>query len=308
MTNPRVRGPRRRYTTLEQSIEGDGGDVNIELGQGKDGQARGAITFGPDQQTAIKLLARADLSTFLHESGHFFVEVMADLASQPGASAQIQTDMQTLLAAAGHEGDLASWRAMDADGRRDVHETLARSFEAYVMEGKAPSAALRPVFARFRAWLLSVYTSLRSLNVTLTPEVRAVFNRMLASDAAIAEAQQQGHQRPLWLTPELAGMTPEQFEKVPRSDRRRLTARARAARPGAARRSAPRADRAVEGAEGVHRRDGHQRGACASRCIRRSPRCRRARSPTARRSSRAASRRRSSLIGRRSSTSSARTG
>ena len=45
----------------------------------------------------ITLGETADLSTFLHESGHFFLEVLADLASQPDAPAGIQADMAATL-------------------------------------------------------------------------------------------------------------------------------------------------------------------------------------------------------------------
>jgi hypothetical protein len=57
-------------------------------------QARG--TFSPSQML-ITLGESSDLSTFLHESGHFFLEVMADLASQPNAPAEVQDDMGKLL-------------------------------------------------------------------------------------------------------------------------------------------------------------------------------------------------------------------
>lgn len=39
-----------------------------------------------------------------------------------------------------------------------------------------------------RAWLVRVYRSLAGLDVELTPEVRAVFDRMLATDAAMNAA------------------------------------------------------------------------------------------------------------------------
>lgn len=65
-------------------------------------QARG--TFSPSQ-LAITLNENADLSTFLHESGHFFLEVMADLASQPNAPADVQADMAALLKWFGIKGN-----------------------------------------------------------------------------------------------------------------------------------------------------------------------------------------------------------
>lgn len=60
-------------------------------------------TFNP-RTLELVLSPNADLSTFFHESGHFFLEVMADLASQPGAPAQIVDDMNKILAWFGVKG------------------------------------------------------------------------------------------------------------------------------------------------------------------------------------------------------------
>ena len=38
-----------------------------------------------------------------------------------------------------------------------LHEFFARTFEGYLMEGKAPSPGLQSVFDSFRTWLKSIY-------------------------------------------------------------------------------------------------------------------------------------------------------
>lgn len=192
--------------------------------------ARGALNFGADITQApsvIALLEGADLSTFIHESGHFFLEVQADLAARiqgriadgdtvlPGEQ-QIVDDMNAVLAWFGITGSperspLTEWQAMSLDEKRAHHETFARGFERYAMEGVAPSQELAPLFQRFRAWLVSVYKTLAGLNVDLTDDVRAVMSRMLASDEAIQQAQDARNMGPLFQTPEQAGMTPEEY-------------------------------------------------------------------------------------------------
>jgi hypothetical protein len=147
--------------------------------------ARG--TFNPDTLT-IALLKAADLSTFLHESGHFSLEVLADMAVRADAPAGVRQDMQTLLDWFGVK-DLDTWRRMSLDQQRGHHEKFARGFEAYLFEGKAPSTHMQGVFQRFRAWLLNVYRSLRSLNVELNPDIRGVFDRMLATADQIREME-----------------------------------------------------------------------------------------------------------------------
>lgn len=183
-------------------------------------QARGS--FNP-ATLSISLLKKADLSTFLHETGHFFLEVQFDLAAQlekeaaafgvdtarPG-EAQILQDTRTLLDWFGVE-NLDQWHNLDFEQKRSYHEQFARGFEAYLFEGKSPSIEMRGMFQRFRAWLLHVYRDIKNLGVTLTPEVRGVFDRMVASNEQITLAEQARSMWPLFSSPEQAGMTAEQF-------------------------------------------------------------------------------------------------
>ena len=175
------------------------------------GQAR--ATFNP-ATLEISLLEKADLSSFLHETGHFFFEMQATLAAQPNAPAEIVADMQTLLDHVGYTGTAAEWLAQPLNARREAHETIAETFEQYLFEGKAPSAELQSVFRRFRSWLISVYRSLQQMLATnerasLNPEVAAVFDRMIATDEAIAAAQAVRQFEPLFRSAEDAGMEPE---------------------------------------------------------------------------------------------------
>lgn len=176
--------------------------------QGKD-EARGS--FNPDTNT-ITLLKRADLSTFLHESGHFFLEVMNKMALDPNAPEAIKADMQTTLDWLGVK-DLAEWNSHDLEWQREKHEQFARGFEAYLFEGKSPSAEMRQVFQRFRAWLLNVYRNLRNLDVELNDEVRAVFDRMLATSEQIKETELARSFEPMFKDAATAGMTAEEWQQ-----------------------------------------------------------------------------------------------
>jgi len=154
--------------------------------------------FGPDLQFTIKLFENADVSTFLHESAHLFLKIMTDLEARPEATASLKNDLAIIRTRYGPDGV-------------EQHEKFARAFEAYLLEGKAPSLALRTVFANFRKWLGRVYRTLNRLNADLTDDVRDVFDRMLASDAAIAEAQAAVTATPMFTTAESARMSQEEF-------------------------------------------------------------------------------------------------
>lgn len=176
---------------------------------------RGQITFGTDitrTPSVISLFEQANLSTFLHESGHFFLEVMADVAAR-GAQPQVMDDMDALLRWFGVP-DLGTWLAMTPDQQRPYHEQFARGFERYLLEGKAPARSLESLFATFRSWLVSVYRSLigsggadAALNVTISDEVRSVMDRMIASDEEIAEAQDARRYAPLFKSAAEMGAT-----------------------------------------------------------------------------------------------------
>lgn len=56
---------------------------------------RGNISFGTNHEVNINLFEKANLTTFLHESGHFFLELMKDLSSQEGAiESVVKTDSE----------------------------------------------------------------------------------------------------------------------------------------------------------------------------------------------------------------------
>lgn len=175
---------------------------------------RGQITFGEDitkDATRIALLEDADLTTFLHEIGHFQLEVLSHVAAQPDAPAEVRADMDVLLRWFGVP-DMPTWQAMTFEQRRAAHEQFARGFEAYLFEGNAPTPELTSLFGRLRAWLLHIYRSLAALNVELTDEVRGVMGRMLATNEQIEQAEAVRSMAPL-LQEAPAGVDPETWAR-----------------------------------------------------------------------------------------------
>lgn len=169
---------------------------------------RGGIASG---ETIINLFENADLSTVIHEAGHFFLEAMNDLASQPGAPQQLRDDMDAVRKFIGAE----EGKAIETE----AHETFARALEAYFLEGKAPSLALGDVFARAKAWLLRIYRGISGLNVKMNAEIREVFDRMLATDAEIDAARAEASADPLFRE-KPAGMSDADWATYQRMARR----------------------------------------------------------------------------------------
>jgi len=172
---------------------------------GKRADKRGSIQF-MDTGTVINLFQQANLSTFLHESGHLFLEVNKQVAEAATAPDAVKADWRTILDFIGaNEGQPIE---------RESHEKFAKAFETYLSEGKAPSVELQGVFERFKGWLLGVYRgAARLIGLPAIPaEIRAVFDRMLATDAEIAQVQQDPSYTAMFKEAADAGMTDQQWQ------------------------------------------------------------------------------------------------
>jgi len=197
----------------------DDSKVSIKSYEQRKDKRRGSITFGRQngqRQTDIRLFEHTDLSTVLHESGHLYLEMLVDLAGRDGAPQDIKDDLATAMA----------WMGVTDPAKItvDQHEQWARGFEAYLLEGKAPSAELRGVFARFAAWMAAIYKSVKNLSVNLSPEVRGVFDRLLATQEEIADAATSLGDDPLFADAKAAGMSDADFAtyQKAREDARRM--------------------------------------------------------------------------------------
>lgn len=166
---------------------------------------RGSITFLPNE-SIIQLTEASDLSTFLHEAGHLFLEMEKKLYADPNITPQMKADGDRIL----------KWLGVESfdDIKVEHHEKFARGFEKYLAEGKAPSVELQSAFRRFAAWIKQVYRDLLRLKVTLDDDIRGVMDRMLATDEAIERAK--GGFSPLFASAAEAGMTEKEYESYTR--------------------------------------------------------------------------------------------
>ena len=173
-----------------------------------------------DGKRIITLFERADESTFMHEMGHMFLMDLDELAKMDEASAK---ELETVNAwAEWHEGAAEEYKDTDfADEFRDHEnailaakksgdavaekaalerwrqERFARGFEMYLSEGKAPSAAMRSVFRRFKAFLRKIYNLAKNAGAMPSVEVQAVMARMIATENEITEAKLDERFRPI---------------------------------------------------------------------------------------------------------------
>lgn len=160
---------------------------------------RGRVTFD-NGMAVIDLFQQRDLSTFIHEMGHVWLEELQADAALPEAPQQLRDDLQAVFdwfAANGHP-------VVDGVIPVEAHEMWARGIERYTLEGKAPSSALRRAFEAFRAWMLSIYHLADNLRSPITPEIRGVMDRLIATDEEIQQASEEQNLKALFDSVEAA--------------------------------------------------------------------------------------------------------
>lgn len=191
-------------------------------------------SFTPSTMT-ITLFKNANLSTIIHESGHFWREIIKKYAAMDGASEQLKSYSETLenwlesewtkhneviIQPDGSftlfyngEAIQAGFSSREAAIEVAKHECFARAIEKYFMTAEAPSFGLRKIFSTFKRWLLGVYKDAKELNVDITPEVKDVFDRLLASDGEIEQYVLEKRIRQMFDAPDKAKMSQKQFDR-----------------------------------------------------------------------------------------------
>jgi len=132
--------------------------------QGERGQ------FDPNTKV-IDLFETADSSTLVHELTHGFTEHQAKFAPELLSEA---------MNAYGYKGKALN--DLSPKEYVDFHEKVSNGMEAYLREGKAPSAKLKQAFEMFRDWLRTIYKSAEQMKVQISPEMRAYYDNILTTE------------------------------------------------------------------------------------------------------------------------------
>lgn len=181
-------------------------------------QLKGQTAFKTTGEKVISLFKAADQSTFMHEMAHIYLHDMLALAELPNAPKQLLDDVATI-------NQWATWNdtqfvkeykgtAMESEFKKLneqmktavakgsveiegkamtlkqmqrlwMQERFARGFENYLKSGDAPTEATRSIFRRFKQWLTKIYRAFSQIGGAPSKEVRAVMDRMIASEDEI---------------------------------------------------------------------------------------------------------------------------
>lgn len=181
-------------------------------------QLKGQTAFKTTGEKVISLFKAADQSTFMHEMAHIYLHDMMALAALPNAPKQLLDDVATI-------NRWAAWNdtqfvkeykgtamesefkklneqmktavakgSVEIEGKKMtleqmqrlwMQERFARGFENYLKSGDAPTEATRSIFRRFKQWLTKIYRAFSQIGGAPSKEVKAVMDRMIASEDEI---------------------------------------------------------------------------------------------------------------------------
>ncbi|MCP3684169.1 MAG: hypothetical protein GY861_15920 [bacterium] len=162
----------------------------------------------------ITLLPTADRSTFIHESGHAFLETYLK---------ELPEELETVFKWAGvkempHNG-------LTGQDYQKLQEKFATGFELYLREGKAPNSRLAEVFETFKDWLTQVYNSVLSVQVhakrrvRLSNDIRDFYSEMLdVEKATVTEVKAAREAEPPTEQEPLAQAEPREVEEKARRE------------------------------------------------------------------------------------------
>ena len=207
--DPKIAGDRERVTNSAQD------KANQYF------QNTGKYQGSYDKTTnVIELFDGANESTVIHEGAHMFLSILENMAvlDETTLSGYFQGDARKAAASLSKmRADLSAIRewatfseerlgeykgtALEKEFKqhaedikagkagaeeRWIQERFARGFEKYLMDGSAPAKEMQGVFRRFKKWLTDIYKATKNLgNVTFTPEVKDIFDKMLATEEEI---------------------------------------------------------------------------------------------------------------------------
>lgn len=159
-------------------------------------QEAGVAGFYDPTTGRIGLTKNANLSTFTHEWGHWYLTQLFNFVRDGRMTAEMQEDVQTLLSSFGIKS-LKDWDALGFEGQVRFQEQFARQFEQYLSTGKAPSTGLRFIFETIANAIREAYSSTESTIAReykaqtgfdlppMSKEVRGVFDRMFREQGSL---------------------------------------------------------------------------------------------------------------------------
>ena len=170
---------------------------------------------------SLRTVARwngADRSTLLHETGHLFLDMRTQIAADVMQNKDMPDDMKAYVQSVNDTlawlgvKDVQTWAAMKPEDQRAAHEKFARTFEAYMLEGEAPSQKLTLAFREYGRWLQDIYTVAENVpGSALNDDVKAMFDAMFVAKEDVMESMARQAAQPLFTAQDESGLSTEEW-------------------------------------------------------------------------------------------------
>ncbi len=136
---------------------------------------RGKFNIDDNGNAIIRILESGDASTLVHELGHFYLYSVEALSEKNQRAAKELAEINNWL------GKVKDQKYTQEE-ITDFHEKFARGFEAYLMNGQAPTAKMKRAFDTFKDWLRQVYKSFSDLDIEMSEDTMRLFERVFTTD------------------------------------------------------------------------------------------------------------------------------
>lgn len=170
---------------------------------------------------SLRTVARwngADRSTLLHEAGHLFLDMRTQIAADVMQNKDMPDDMKAYVQSVNDTlawlgvKDVQTWKAMKPEDQRAAHEKFARTFEAYMLDGEAPSQKLTLAFREYGRWLQDIYTVAENVpGAALNGDVKAMFDAMFVAKEDVMESMARQAAQPLFTAQDESGLSTEEW-------------------------------------------------------------------------------------------------
>lgn len=182
-------------------------DVMYEKKAGKKQPAPAKKPSGPlgmynTGTNTLTLTDQANLSTFAHETGHWYLETIMSMVKDGYGDESLRGDVKILCEQFGINS-AEEFFQMAPEKKRICHEQFAAWVEEYMGTGKVKDESLAGLFQRFGDWIIGVYKEVflhQSLSrrherlfgeklPELSDEVRGVLDRMVGAERQQAQLE-----------------------------------------------------------------------------------------------------------------------
>lgn len=135
---------------------------------------RAAVTFiesARETRAIIRFFRQADLTSGSHELFHVIARQLEDLAMRDGGDPYWKKQWAKMNEFVGAK-DGEAWTA-------EMHEKFARAGERYLLEGKAPTAQLEPIFEKMKENFIKAYVDADAAGLEISDGMRKLFDDIL---------------------------------------------------------------------------------------------------------------------------------